>query len=108
MQKQTGRSTDCKRKHRAASADTPVVAEEYFGAVVKDRGSKLGRTTYTEKWKDTVLQTHNSINWIQRTLEKYYPYKKRVYYVKAEHESWRMHSRFWNNGMLSPNITLEI
>ena len=31
-------------------------------AVVKDRGSKLGITTYTEKWKDTVLQTLNSIN----------------------------------------------
>jgi len=49
MQKQTGRSTDCQKKHRAASADTPVVAEAYFGAVVRDRGSKLGRTTYTEK-----------------------------------------------------------
>ena len=28
---------------------TPVVAEACFGAVVKDRGSKLGRTTHTEK-----------------------------------------------------------
>jgi len=28
---------------------TPVVAEACFAAVVKDRGSKLGITTYTEE-----------------------------------------------------------
>jgi len=49
MQKQTDRSTDCQKKHRAAGAGTPIVAEACFAAVVKDRVSKLGVTTYTEE-----------------------------------------------------------